>query len=135
MNTMKKRRIISYAVSAGAILSLAIILAMKEGILEHTAAKDIFRIISDAMIIPGVLAMGVAAISWAGSLGTFDMIGYGVRCLFFFLPKEKEKRPKTFYDYKVKKDESGRHWLTETLIVGGGATVLGIISLTVYFVI
>ncbi len=101
------------------------------GLFTERNAVKIFEILSDALIIPGVLLAGVAAISWTGALGTYDMLGYGIKTLFFFLPQKEEKRYKTFYDYRQAKEEKGRHWLPEMLVVGLAFVLLGVISLVI----
>ncbi len=94
-------------------------------------AVKVFEILSDACIIPGVLLAGVAAISWTGALGTYDMIGYGMQSLFFFIPKVNETRAKTFYDYRRAKEEKGRRWLREMLVVGLVFIALGAVCLII----
>ncbi len=93
------------------------------------------EILSDALIMPGILLSGVAALSWTGSLGTYDMLGYGIKCLFFFLPQKDAERHKTFYDYRRAKEEKGRKWFPEMLIVGLGYVLLSIAALVVSMIL
>ncbi len=110
--------------------------AYQSGLFTSNNAVKIFEMLSDAFVIPGVLIAGVGAISWTGYLGTYDMIGYGMKTLFFFLPqKEGQERPKTFYDYRHAKEEKGRTWFPEFLIVGLAFVVLAAVCLIVSMLI
>ena len=120
---------IGYAV-AGIVVCL--ICAFQNELFGGGGTKEIFRMLSDCFVAPGILLSGIAAISWAGALGTFDMLGYGMKVLFFFIPSVKEKTEKSFYDYRANKDEKGRKWLPEMLIVGLAFFLCGVICFIVY---
>ena len=78
---------------------------------------------------------GIGLISWAGKLGTFDMLGYGSRLFVGHFSKTfSEKTPKTFYDYKVRKDEKGRTWLKECTAVGAVCIIISLIFTESFFV-
>ncbi len=119
-----------YCAIAGLVIFL--IAAYQMGVFSADHVRELFGALSDAFIIPGVLLSGIAAISWTGSLGTYDMIGYGMKSLFFFLPNSDLKKYRTFYDYRHAKEEKGRWWLREMLLVGCGFLLCGVICFVVY---
>ncbi len=116
-------------------LALFLFSAYQFGLFSASQPVKVFEILSDACLMPGVLLAGVAAISWTGSLGTYDMIGYSMQTLFFFIPKVNENRAKSFYDYRQAKEEKGRSWLFEMLIVGLVFLALAVIFLIISIVI
>ncbi len=131
----RKIRLIHCLCYALAGLAIFFFAAYQFGLFGANQAVKVFEILSDAFLMPGVLLSGVAAISWTGSLGTYDMIGYGMQTLFFFIPKVNEKRAKTFYDYRQAKEEKGRGWLFEMLLVGLAFLAMALIALIVSMVI
>ncbi len=128
MKKLKPIHTLCYALVGLAIFFFA---AFRFGLFDAVGAVKIFGLLSDAFLMPGILLSGVAAISWTGALGTYDMIGYGMQTLFFFIPSVFEKRAKSFYDYRRAKEEKGRKWLFEMLIVGLVFLVLSAASLIV----
>ena len=112
-------------------LALVFLYYYTNGLFESVNTRESLRIISDGCVLCGVLFACIAALTWAGTHGTYDMLGYSMQKLFFFVPSVREKTEKTFYDYRHKKDEEGRKWLPEMLLVGLGFLLVGVI---VYFV-
>ncbi len=109
--------------------------AFQNNLFGQTLTREVLRILSDCFTITGILLSGVAAVSWAGSLGTFDMIGYGMKSLFFFIPKVNSRTEKSFYDYRKRKEEKGRRWLPEMLVIGVAFLLCGVICVVVYSLI
>jgi len=93
------------------------------------------KVMADCCTVPAVLYIGVALLGWAGSKGTFDIFGYSIGGLFRLFKKDAyEKRGDTFYDYRVKKDESRKPFNWPLLVVG--LVFLGLaIGLTAAFMI
>ncbi len=128
----RKLNVIHIIYCAAAGIAVFFLAAYLMGVFSANHTRQLFGALSDACYIPGILLSGIAAISWAGSLGTFDMIGYSMKTLFFFLPNNDLKKNRTFYDYRHNKDEKGRKWFCEMLIVGLIFILLGCICLIVY---
>ncbi len=98
--------------------------------------KAFFGDLSDCFLLPGVLLFGGAAISWAGTFGTFDMLAYGSRSFFgIFIRPLAQDLPSHFYDYRKQKDEKGRHWSKETLFVGLISIGVSALTLIVYYLL
>ncbi len=107
--------------------------AYQFGLFTASTAVKVLEALSNAFIMPGVLLAGVGAISWTGSLGTYDMLGYGMQT--FFSLWRRGKHAKSFYDYRQAKEEKGRTWFPEMLIVGLAYILLSIIALVISMVI
>lgn len=95
---------------------------------ERYRAETIFVGLANCFAVPGFLLMCFAGLGWIASLGTFDIFVYGTGSAIGWVIKPvADKLPKTYYDYKAKKDEKGRKWSVETLITGGAFAAVGMI--------
>ena len=98
------------------------------GLFGDNKAENILYGLCNCFTIPGVVLSGVGAISWAGKFGTFDMLSFGTRSFFgIFIKPLARDLPRDFYEYKKQKDEKGRHWSIEVLLVGAAFLTVGII--------
>ncbi len=130
---MKKNFNLSYCLGYAAVgIVLFFVCAYQNRLFDQTDAREIFRILSDCFVITGVLAAGVAGVSWAGAQGTFDMLHYGVKSVLFFIPRVRASTEKTFYDYRKKREDRGRRWLPELLVVGLVFLLLGGVCFAVF---
>lgn len=85
---------------------------------------DIFRLLSDACIVPAVMVGGVGVLVFASGQGTFDMLSYGFQHLFdLFRPNARNEHFRDFYEYKQLKGERRRP-VAHMLIVGTAFFVL-----------
>lgn len=109
-----------FGVELGAGVIVAALYLLLVGFFTGTAEQATDKMLSDALLLPGVILLAVGVLSWVRSKGFFDLAGYATFSLFgFFIPRlNKENRAKSFYDYKVKKDRKGRHWLPTFLASG-----------------
>ena len=118
---------------AAAFFALGI---MMTKIYQLDGIKEFFRDLSDCFLLPGALLSGGAAISWAGTFGTFDMLSYGSRSFFgIFIRPLAQDLPDHFYDYRKQKDEKGRSWSKETLFVGLISVGISVLALIVYYLL
>ena len=105
-------------------------------IYQPNGIKDFFGDLSNCFLIPGVMLAGGAAISWAGTFGTFDMLSYGSRSFFgIFIRPLAQDLPNHFYDYRKQRDEKGRRWSKETLFVGLISLGASALALIVYYLL
>ena len=103
---------------------------------EEDQVAKVITAFANCFTVPGLFLVGVAAIGWIASFGTFDMLAYGTRTLFAtFIKPMAEKLPKTYYDYRAEKNEKGRSWSVETLIVGCAFFAVGMIFVIISLVI
>ena len=95
---------------------------------EEYRAESIIDGLANCFTIPGLFLMCIAGLGWIASLGTFDIFIYGTGTLVGYVIKPvAEKLPKTYYDYKVAKDEKGRKWSIEMLLTGAAFFVVGMV--------
>jgi hypothetical protein len=95
---------------------------------EEYRAESLADGLANCFTIPGLFLMCIAGLSWISSLGTFDIFVYGTGTVIGYVIKPvTDKLPRTYYDYKAEKDERGRKWSVESLIVGGAFTAIGMI--------
>lgn len=117
------------------------LLAAGVALIDYTILKDTsdralwIHIFADALGVAGLLGICVFGLTYVASRGAFDMLSYSVQLLFLniFRPKyRKEKFPKTFYDYKVLKDDAERKPLYAMLIPASLYFICGVILTIVY---
>ena len=117
-------------------ITLAVIYAIAKKIYVFDTVKTFVGELSNCFLLPGVLLGGAGAIGWIGTFGTYDMLSYGTRSFFgIFIKPLAADLPRTFYEYRVAKDEKGRKWSKETLIVGLISLAVSMILLLVYYLI
>ena len=98
------------------------------GVFGENKAETLLYGICNCFTIPGIILTGIGAISWAGKFGTFDMLSYGTRSFFgIFIRPLSDDLPTNFYEYRKQKDEKGRKWSVELLIVGASFLAVGLI--------
>ncbi len=135
----KKKRLKGGLISA--LITLTII-AIFVGLLVYISYRDVvepkllvFQVLSDAFGISGVLGIGIFGLGFVSSKGAFDLVTYSVKLLFLnaFRPKyRKESFPKTFYDYKVKKDSLDRKAPLMMLFVALAYLSIGILMAVIF---
>ena len=106
------------------------------GVFGKNNAETLLYGLSNCFTIPGIILTGIAAIGWAGKFGTFDMLSYGMRSFFgIFIKPLSNDMPTNFYEYRKQKDEDGRKWSPELLLVGLAFLLMGVIFTVISFVI
>ncbi len=132
-----------YLVPIISAIALVLLCAFSKGMFNFPVyaadaftAKKLIGDLVDCFTLPGVLLMGMSGLGWISTFGFFDIISYGSRSFFgiFIRPLAKDL-PSTFYDYRMEKEEKGRKWSKELLIVGAVAMALAIILLIVYLIL
>lgn len=135
----KKKRFKKDVITALITLSVIAILV---ALLVYITYKDqldptilAFQVLSDAFGLAGVLGIAIFGLGFVSSKGAFDLLSYSVKLIFLnaFRPKyRKESFPKTFYDYKVKKDSLDRRAPFMMFFLALAYLALGIIMLVIY---
>lgn len=99
----------------GVAMFLAVIISGK---IWALSGHHVFRLLSDACILPAAVLGGIGALVFAANGGVFDMLSFAVIRLFdLFRPNVRNEKYKDFYDYKMAKSER-RHSFAHMLIVG-----------------
>ncbi len=127
-----KKNILPYLIPfvIGLIVFIGIISA--RNIFTEESTKEIYRILSDGLAIPGVVITGIGLLVFLSNEGAFDIIGYG---LILFIGKFKknvsDRKYETFYDYKLAK-HANKNSFAHILLVGLFFLALGILFTILY---
>ena len=94
---------------------------------------EMAAVFCDAFFVPGILLTMVGCLIWIATTGFFDSIGYAVKVgmhiiLHFFNKGER----KSYYDYKMEKDEKRGKTPIFVFIVGAFYLVLSGIALIIW---
>jgi len=133
----KARWKINFVISLIAlIVGGGLIAALESLTLDGSLDKNIvLHILVDAFGLAGILGFAFFSLGYVASKGAFDMLSYSVKLLILnvFAPKYRQTSyPKTFYDYKVKKDSEERKAIYPLLLLSLIFLAIGIILLVIY---
>lgn len=117
----KKQSIwLQFLISLGVGVSIALIYMLAAGVFQQSERPVILKILSDGFLLPAVVFLCIGGISFVSLYGFFDLLGYASFSFFGFFRLRHEDpdnpRPKDLYEYKVAKDERGRHWFPGVLL-------------------
>ena len=123
-----------YAITAGIGLVLfLLIFGLQNGFAEPDPGTK-WRLICDGLFVPGALFIGVGLLAFVSRNGVFDMIRFGLMKVFslMFTRRIRDDQPKTFYDYKLLKDQQEPGSFGHLLWVGLAFIFLAGIALAFY---
>ena len=133
---MEQKKRNPYIVPIAVAVVFAVIYAVSKKVYALDTVQSLIGELSNCFLLPGVLLAGAGTIGWIGTFGTYDMLSYGTKSFFgIFIKPLAEDLPKTFYDYRTAKDEKGRKWSKETLIVGLVSLATSMILLLIYYLV
>lgn len=113
-----KKKILPYLIPFVCGLALFIFVIVTRDLFKQTDKKEIYRILSDATFIPGVIVGGVGLLVFLSNEGAFDIISYGMIMFFGKFKKNiNERRYDSYYDYKVAK-RGNKKSFANILLVG-----------------
>ncbi len=116
MSKVKKRLPYLICFGIGGAIFLAVIISNRIWTLK---GYDVFRLLSDACIVPGALLGGVGVLVFATNEGFFDMLTYGIMHIFdLFRPNARNERYRDYYEYKKEKSGRDKKTTAHMLIVG-----------------
>jgi hypothetical protein len=128
---MKKR--IQYLITFGVGLAFVIIIILSKSIFKVDDLKTVYQILTDAFFSVGVLIFGFGLLVFASNGGTFDMLNYGIRKLVDLFRKDLYKvKDKTFYDYRVSKQEKKSEFLY-LIVFGLFFIIISLLFLWLYY--
>ncbi len=95
-----------------------------QGIPETGNIREWCRILSNGALIPGVLFVGISALSWIAGDGMFDGLKYCMDTMMIHLRGDKKKYG-SYYDYTQRKKKRGNYpMLLPGIFFLGAAVVL-----------
>ena len=128
-----KKRILQYGISflIGALLACWVMNI--EGLFLIDVPSEIAAILCDAFFVPGILLTMVGCLIWIATTGFFDSIGYAVKVgMHIILPFINKGERKSYYDYKMEKDEKRGKTPIFVFIVGAFYLILSGIALIIW---
>ena len=128
-------RIIAWCAAA---LVSACITAWLRGVFQAGDMKQAACILSDSFLIPGVIMAGIGGLGFIASKGTFDAFTFMFSrfSLHSLFPSHRFlDRKETLYDYKCRKEKTGRKWSPEFLYAGLTALGFSFLFLGLYAVL
>lgn len=87
-------------ISIGAVICL--LHGVLNGLFAAAGAKDAFRMLSDGCFVSGALLAGTGLLSWMGSVGAYDIFGYGWKVLLSHFASSKAAE--SYYEYKADRE-------------------------------
>ena len=130
MIQLLRRKSFFIALSAGAVIALAVIL------LNRSSGSSAARLICDGCFVAGVLVGGAGCLMLAAGEGIFDIFGYGISLVLnlhwsgLFHMSEKRRR-ESYADYKARRHASPSK-PGGVLLAGGFYLLLAAVFLLVY---
>ncbi len=123
-----------YAVAAGIGTAIFLVLTFVQGGFVEEDPEIRWRILCDALFVPGILLGSFGLLLFAAGGGVFDMLKYGtIKAFSFLMPKKRrEMYPKTFFDFKMEREARERTGFGHLLIVGLVFLILAGAALVMY---
>lgn len=130
-----KKRLFQYLLGYGVSICVAIFVIVFY-INEHKFSFSEYypKIISDAAFVNASMFIGMWLLTLVSQQGTFDIFAYSFKKLRASLFRKNEKYqdvPKTFYDYRVIKQEEERQNINYLGVVGGSWLLVSILFMII----
>ena len=130
-----RAKLLRYGISVAVGVILSLLIMILKGIFTETDSVQIFNILSDSFLVPGVLLAGVGLLVFASNGGIFDMLAYGILLIGYKFMRDVTKRKyRTYYDYKESRKGKKRD-MAFLLIVGIIFIVISAVMLIPYYIL
>lgn len=130
------KALLQYSITTAIGVSVAVVIMAVKGLFGgvELEPQEIYKILSDAFFVPGVIIGGVGLIVFASHGGVFDMLGFSVRLFFDLFRRDVTKRKyRDFYEYKEAKKDKQRSSILFLLLVGVAFIAVSIVFLVLYY--
>ena len=111
------------------LLVVGIVLSLSVAYANRDMGYHVIHLLCDGFFVSGVLLGGSGVIGFAGTKGTFDMMGYGIKVTanaafsWIFPPDSDFGKKESFMEYKERKDSNRKNPVPMML---SGATLLAV---------
>ena len=118
MSTKSKSR--KYIIASAIGVAIGICVFAIKGGFDATDKILTLYALCDAFFVPGILLLGFGTLLFCADDGVFDMLTYGTMKVVNLVRSEKRRSsfPKTFYDYRVMKQEGRKGGFGYLMIIG-----------------
>ena len=134
---MKKKRWMIWGALAAVEAAIAVMIARYQGLDGAQTLSMNARFLSDGCFVVGLVMTGVGLLTWVATTGFFDMLSYGVqygvRAFVGLFGGNRKPNDKSFYDYKMERDEKRSAAQYSVLISGIGFIALSVLFLVMYY--
>lgn len=128
-----KGTILRYSITTGICLIGAFLIMIFKDIFHQTEAKTVYHILTDSFFVSGVIMTGYGLLVFASNEGTFDMLKYALRRMFFWFKRNPiDEKYRTFYDYRMAQREKTSSF-GYLIIVGIVFILIGLSFLAFYY--
>lgn len=128
-----KKTILRYSITFSIGLIASFLIMLSKSIFSQESSKEVYKILTDAFFVSGVVICGYGLLVMASNGGTFDMLTYGVKRFFSLFQKDISKiKHKTFYEYRMAKQEN-KNPFWYLVIVGLVLIGISMIFLILYY--
>lgn len=112
-------------------LLVVILLGVQKQVWEFNSNQELFTMLSDIFIIPGIVLLGVGIMVYASSKGFFDGFGYTFKNIKEIYSRDPVNDREDYYDYKVRRAKKYRVF-KHYFVVGGIMLIISVIFLFLY---
>ena len=119
--TVKKRLITDSVIG----VLLFFITAIRRRLFDVGELQDIFGVLSDCFVIPGVILLGLGLLSFTREKGIFDMLTYSL---------SKPYCTEDYFNYKCRRRENDAHY-KNSLVIGIAFLTAGTVFLAIYLIL
>jgi len=128
-----RKNLIKYGISAAACLAFAGFFAYNRGIAEGSMA-DVYRILSDAFTVPGLMCVFSGALVWLSGEGALDgvtyVVQYAVKSLLFMGGRGKRETYREYVERRRAKKMGGYGFL---LVTGAVSLLVGAVFMVLFY--
>ena len=96
--------------------------------------QERFRLLCDALTVPGVLLLCAGALVWVSGLGALDGLSYGLRLAFrALIPGKRLQKEENYHDYVAARQEKRVKGYGFLLMTGAVTVALSLLFLGLYY--
>ncbi len=129
-----KKTSLKYLLTILITSAIIFLIAYTRGVFNQTTPEAAIHIIVDAFFVVGIVVLGIGVIILASNGGTFDMLAFGMIKLFdLFRKNPLDGKYRTFYDYRVAKEEKNNKPFWFLIIIGSVYVIISLILLLPYY--
>ncbi len=132
---VNKKSLIKYGISILVFAAVSVFfLSLRNVFTVSYPTAELYAILSDAFVLPGMLGIMLFVLVWISTTGFFDMISYGFSVAGrSLIPGMRIYKDEKYADYKQRKDKSRLTGYSFLLYVGVGFTLVGIVFLILFY--
>lgn len=135
MSGKTKARLIKYGCSIGFVVLFAWLYLTAQDY-ENATQMDRYRLLCDALSVPGVLLIMFGGLVWAANEGALLGVGYVIRfAIFSLIPGKRLERDEKYGDYVARKSEKKISGYGFLFFSGLASLTVGIVFLALFYTV